>query len=178
MDDWTLRESVTEYETPWYTGGYDRLEQPDGSEKNYYWADLPDAVVVVALDDDDVVMVSQYRPVIDAHCLELVAGIVEDESYEAAARRELREETGYDAESVTLVEEFAVATGVLRHNRGIVVAEGLSESAEGRELDNNEFLTVERVPQANALARARAEQPANDATLEGLLLASADGYLP
>jgi ADP-ribose pyrophosphatase len=186
--DWPVVESVTEYETPWYDGGYDRVEQPDGSRKDYYWAALPPAVVVVAVHDGAVIFVDQYRPTIREQCLELVAGIVEEstaetsdvapdpdrESYVAAGRRELREETGYAAEDIHFVEEFWTATGVLRHKRGIVFAEGLT--AVGRELDDNEFLSVERVPVEEALAVARAS-PANDATIEGLLLAQADDYL-
>jgi ADP-ribose pyrophosphatase len=186
--DWPVVESATEYETGWYSGGYDRVEQPDGSEKNYYWADLPPAVVVVAVDDGDVVFVDQYRPTIREQCMELVAGIVEEstdstdevtptpdrESYVEAGRRELREETGFEAEEVHFLEEFWTATGVLRHCRGIVFAEGLT--AVEQELDDNEFLEVQRVPVEDALAVAR-EPPANDATIEGLLLAQADGYL-
>ena len=175
MADWTVRESVVEYETGWYTGGYDLVEQPDGSEKKYFWADLPPAVVIVALADDEVVFVEQHRPAVGKAFLELPAGIVEDtESYEAAAARELAEETGYTPERVTLLEEFWVATGVLRHRRGIVVAEDLAPGDPGRE--GNEFLSVTTRPTEEALAAAR-EPPANDATLEGLLLAMADGYL-
>lgn len=172
---WTIRESVTEYETGWYDGGYDLVEQPDGSTKRYYWAALAPAVVVVAIDGDDVLFVEQYRPTVKAHCLELPAGIVEDgEDYETAGARELREETGYVADSVTHLQTVDVATGVLRHERGYVVAEGLTEGE--RDLDENEFLTVTRVGRTEAIAAARAD-PANDATLEGLLLADADGYL-
>jgi len=174
-EGWPVRESVTEYETGWYDGGYDLVEQPDGTTKRYYWADLPPAVVVVALDGDDVVFVEQYRPTVREYCLELVAGIVEDgEDYETAGTRELREETGLVADSVTLVQTLDVATGVLRHERGFVVAEDLS--MDERDLDDNEFLSVRRVPRPDAIDRARAA-PANDATIEGLLLASLDGYL-
>ncbi|MFC3478070.1 NUDIX hydrolase [Halobacterium litoreum] len=188
--DWPVLESETEYETGWYDGGYDRVEQPDGSAKNYYWAALPPAVVVLAVDDGDVLFVDQYRPTIRKQCMELVAGIVEQtddetpanevapasdrESYVAAGRRELREETGYEAGNVEFVEEFWTATGVLRHKRGIVFADDLTEV--GRDLDSNEFLSVERVPIEDALAVARAP-PANDATIEGILLAEADGHL-
>jgi ADP-ribose pyrophosphatase len=167
--DWPVVESVTEYETGWYTGGYDRVEQPDGSTKKYYWAELPAAVVIVAVADGEVVFVEQYRPAIRERCLELPAGIVEDdESYAAAGARELREETGFEAASVSLLEDFWVATGVLRHRRAVVFAEGLTPGE--RDLDDNEFLSVRTIPVDEALAVARAE-PANDATIEGLLLA-------
>ena len=172
---WPVIESATEYETGWYDGGYDLVQQPDGSEKRYYWAALPPAVVVVATADDDIVFVEQYRPAIRETHLELPAGIVEDgESYTAAARRELEEETGLLADSLALLQEYAVATGVLRHDRGVVWAEGLSPGT--RTLDSNEFLTVRRVPVAEALDRARTP-PVNDSTLTALLLAREEGLL-
>lgn len=174
-EDWPVLETAVEYETGWYDGGYDLVEQPDGSTKKYYWADLPPAVIVVAIDADEVIFVEQYRPTIREHCLELPAGIVEEgEDYVDAARRELEEETGFIPGSADRIQTIDVATGVLRHERGFVVATDLEEGT--RQLDGNEFLSTRRLPIEVALDRAR-EQPANDATLEGLLLARADGYL-
>ena len=63
---------------------------------------------------------------------------------------------------------------MLRHPRGIVRAEGFTRGE--RELDGNEFLDVTTVPVAEALEVARAD-PANDATIEGLLLARESGGL-
>lgn len=174
-EQWPVKESETEYETGWYDGGYDVVEQPDGTTKRYYWAELPPAVIVVAIEGDSVLFVEQYRPTIRKQCLELVAGMVEDgEDYTTAARRELEEETGRVPETTVLLETFDVATGVLRHERGIVLATDLSDGV--RNLDSNEFLTVKRIPKADALEFARGPS-ANDATLEGLLLAEHDGYL-
>ena len=213
---WPIHESETEYETGWYDGGYDLVEQPDGSQKRYYWASLPPAVVVVAILDDDVVFVEQYRPTIRETHLELPAGIVEPDdepdrerpnagrpdgdaydgerhddgaldganggrpitaspaAYRAGAARELEEETGFRPTQTTHLQTYTVATGVLSHERGIVVADGL-EPGE-RERDSNEFIEVVRVPVDEALDRAR-RAPANDSSISALLLAREDGVL-
>ena len=186
--DWRVVESATEYETGWYAGGYDLVELPDGRRKRYYWAELPPAVVVVATVEEPsslglppvdadraVVMVEQFRPTIRELCYELPAGVVEDgESYAEAGARELEEEVGIVADSVALLEDFWCATGVLRHERGLVWADGFTDGE--RELDGNEFLDVRTVPVGEAMDVARSN-PANDATIEGLLLAEREGLL-
>jgi ADP-ribose pyrophosphatase len=201
--DWRVLESVAEYETPWYTGGYDLVELPDGSEKRYFWAELPAAVGVVAVVVDppwrgrpgaggvaaspprssagaeptgrSVVMVEQFRPTIRELCHELPAGIVEEgESFAEAGARELEEEVGIAPGSVELLEAFWCATGLLRHERGIVWAEDFAPGE--RKLDGSEFLDVRTVPLEEAMAVATGEA-ANDATIEGLLLADREGLL-
>jgi ADP-ribose pyrophosphatase len=189
--EWSVLESVTEYETGWYTGGYDLVELPDGGTKRYYWAELPAAVVVVAVVDEpadfglpddpsdspgrSLVMVEQFRPTIRELCHELPAGIVEDgETFAEAGARELEEEVGLVPDSVELLESFWCSTGVLRHRRGLVHADGFARGE--RKLDGSEFLDVVTVPIEDALAVARSEA-ANDATLEGVLLAREIGVL-
>ena len=173
--EWPVREVAVEYDPGWFVGGYDRVEQPDGSEKRYYWAELSPATVVVAVADDRVLFVEQYRPTVRNTQLELPAGIVESgESYTAAGARELAEETGFAPSSTALLQEVWCSTGVLRHKRGYVFAEGLEPVDVDH--DSNEFLVPRTVPVDEALDVAR-EPPTNDATLEGLLLANEEGYL-
>jgi len=173
--EWPVKEVVVEYDEGWFVGGYDRVEQPDGTEKKYYWAELSPATVIVAVADDRVLFVEQYRPTVRNTQLELPAGIVESgESYTEAGARELAEETGFEPSSTSLLQEVWCSTGVLRHTRGYVFAEGLEPVDVDH--DSNEFLAPRSVPVDEALEIAR-EPPTNDATLEGLLLAEEEGLL-
>jgi ADP-ribose pyrophosphatase len=82
------------YRNEWFEVEEERL---DGWEKPYYRIKTPEAVVIFALTKKkEVILVRQYRPAIRSHTLELPAGGVhEDESFLEAAKRELKEETGY-----------------------------------------------------------------------------------
>lgn len=173
--EWSVIDAKIEHETPWYVGGYDLVEQPDGSRKRYYWVELAAATVVIAIADGQVLFVEQYRPTIRETQMELPAGVVEaGESFTGAAERELREETGFDPSATSLLQEVWCTTGLLRHKRGYVFAEGLDPV--GQSLDENEYLTPRSIPVEEALTTAR-ETPTNDATVAALLVATEEGLL-
>jgi 8-oxo-dGTP pyrophosphatase MutT (NUDIX family) len=79
----------------------DRLRNAAGDElPPWYVLDYPDWAVVVALTDDDrLVLVRQWRHAAQAWCLELPGGVMDptDADAVAATRRELLEETGHAA---------------------------------------------------------------------------------
>lgn len=83
---------------PWLTARRDSLRLPDGRiNPEYYVLEYPSWVNVIAVTREGrYVMVRQYRHGLGIISTELCAGVVEEgEEPEAAARRELREETGY-----------------------------------------------------------------------------------
>lgn len=84
----------------------DRARSPrDGSVHDFHIAVSPEGVAVVALAGDGrVVMVEQFRHPRRRVTLELPSGVIDEgEAPEAAALRELREETGYQGEAAEVI---------------------------------------------------------------------------
>ena len=100
---------------------------PDGREKNVVRVKRPDAVHIMAFtDDDSILMLREYRPYYGTYIWMLPSGRVDKETdIDAAAQRELREETGFRAESierycVTHYSESVIAANDLYLARDLV----------------------------------------------------------
>lgn len=118
---------------------------PDGSVKKFYIKVNKPAVCVLAMtDDNQVILTEQFRPGPNATLLELPGGFIDDgEAPEQAVRRELLEETGYAGtiEFVTDCFDDAYTTMV----RSCFVATNCTAAA-AQDLDNGEFISVKLVP--------------------------------
>jgi len=83
----------------WYTVRREELQLPNGTVIPEYWINeyRPWVNVVAVTENDDVLMVRQYRPGLGSVHFEIPAGTTdaEDTDIEIAGRRELLEETGY-----------------------------------------------------------------------------------
>jgi ADP-ribose pyrophosphatase len=88
-----------------------------GFERPFHWIESPDCVTMFAVTADGrVPLIRQYRPALDRESLELPSGHIDiaDETREAAARRELLEETGYEARNLEFLGVVEPDTGRLR----------------------------------------------------------------
>ncbi len=154
----------------------DTIERADGSRSTREIADHPGAVAVVAMDEEDrVLFVRQYRVAAGRFLVEIPAGtldIADDGTTEdpgLASRRELEEETGYRARSWRKLGQFYTAPGFTSELMHLYLAEDLVP-ADGDRLgpDEDERLTLERVPWRDALAGAERGEYRDAKTLVGL----------
>ncbi len=136
------------------------------------------AAVILAIDDGHVLLVEQFRVPLGRACLELPAGLIGDETegeaIEAAAGRELEEETGYRAATIEEIGEFASSPGMVSETFTLVRASGLTRVGDGGGVEG-EDITAHRVPLpdvAGFVASKRAEGLVIDVKL--LLLLGAE----
>lgn len=104
------------------------------------------AVVIVATTDDRrILLVEQYRIPVAKRVIELPAGLVGDsdeqdgEDFIAAARRELLEETGYEAADMRLMTVGPPTSGLASEIVAIVLATGLKQVAAGGGIDSEQI---------------------------------------
>ncbi len=112
--------------------------------------------VIPVTDDGHVVMERQYRYPIDQVVLEIPAGKLDskDEDHELAARRELEEETGYQAGELIPLGVFYPACAYSDETIWMYLAKGLTKG--DRHLDVDEFLDVELIPLADLVKQVMA----------------------
>ena len=156
----------------------DTVAMPGGGTSDREVVHHPGAVGVVALDDQDrVVMVRQYRHAIGEHLWELPAGLrdVDGEPPVDSARRELAEETQLAAEKWSLLVSQHPSPGFCDELIQLYLAEGLSEVArpDGFVVEHEELdMTVERVPLAEAVQWVFDGKVRNALAVIGLLAAA------
>jgi ADP-ribose pyrophosphatase len=134
----------------------ERVELPNGHEVTLDVVHHPGATAVVPVDGDgSVLMVRQYRHTIGGWLLEVPAGkLSPGEEPTVCAHRELAEETGVRAASLHPLGSILVSPGFCDERIWLFLATGLT--AGEQRLEEDEVLSVERVPLAEAERRALA----------------------
>jgi 8-oxo-dGTP pyrophosphatase MutT (NUDIX family) len=126
---WTTLRSRVTYSNAWLRIREDDVLRPDGQPGLYGVVEIRPSVGVLALNDRrEVALVGQWRYPVGRYGWEIVRGGSSEGETDmlAVARRELREETGYDAAQWSPLGAVDVCNGVTTDVQHLFVARSLT----------------------------------------------------
>ena len=169
---WKTLKSRLVYQNRWTTVREDLTEMPNGQSTIYGVVEAGECVEVLPfLDDDRVVMVRQYRYVFgECHRWEMpTGGVKEGELLLEAARRELKEEVGYDAEELQHINTYFPSKSVMQEIAHLYIGRGLSKVHAIP--DETEFMEVADFPFDQVLEMVLESEIRDSMTVIAVLLA-------
>jgi 8-oxo-dGTP pyrophosphatase MutT (NUDIX family) len=149
----------------------DTMKTPDGHETKFDIVEHGGSVIIIPMDaDGNLLFVRQYRHAAGMDLLELPAGTRDgNEPFEECAAREIREETGMEAGTLIHVGSFYLAPGYSTEYMGVFLATDLKHNP--LEADDDEFLSVEKIPIKEAVQMAERGDMPDAKSLAALLMA-------
>lgn len=139
----------------------DTVRFPDGSTGDLEMIRHPGAAAILPVvgsaseADPEVLLIKQYRYAAGGYIYEVPAGLPlgPDEAWDDCARRELEEETGHRATTLTPLTRILTTPGFTDEVIHLYVAEGLTEGTT--KLDEDEFVEVLRMRFSRVLEMIR-----------------------
>lgn len=148
---WKRTASRYLFESPWFRLRQDDLTLPGGQDIQYTLVEHDGWVMVVPLlADGRVVMEHVYRHTVGRPLLECPSGGLDGEDPVTAGKRELEEETGWRARTLTHLGRFVGSSGISNEQYDVYLATDLSDDGTV-EREITEEIEVELIP----LARLR-----------------------
>ena len=151
------------------------VTSPDGESFARTYVDSPGAVAVVAVtDDDDVVLVRQYRATVDDFVVEIPAGMkdVTGEPGLETAKRELVEEAGFVASVWRPLGSILSTPGVSNSTVEIHLATGLRSVPVEPHGPEEREMTVSLVPFDEAVRMCMEDEIVDSKSVAGILRAA------
>lgn len=170
---WKTLSSREVYRNNWIRVREDMAEMPNRQTTIYGVCELGVAVGVLPfIDDEHLVMVRQYRYVQqENHRWEMpTGGMKPGESLEETAQRELMEEIGYRARSLTPISTFYSSKSVCDETAHLFIGRDLVRAEAPP--DETEFLEVAILPFTQVLQLVMASEIRDSMTVIAVLIAA------
>jgi ADP-ribose pyrophosphatase len=157
----------------------DTVRYPDGSQGTLEMIRHPGASAVLPVvgsvdePDPEILLIHQYRYAAGGYIWEIPAGIPlsPDEPGDVCARRELEEETGHRAGELWPLTRILTTPGFTDEAIQLFLASGLTKGE--RNLDDDEFVEVVKMPFSRALEMVRSGEITDSKSVCTILYAAA-----
>lgn len=134
------------YRNPWTSVREDIIERANGQRGIYGVVDKDPASIIIPLEKTEegefVYLIEQFRYTVGGRFAEFPQGGWElaEVVPEELARGELREETGIEAERMTLLSTLQIAYGVMNQKHYVFLAEGLTHGEADPDLEEHDLV--------------------------------------
>ncbi|MGK5555926.1 NUDIX domain-containing protein [Actinomadura kijaniata] len=142
MSDFRRVSSRVVYENRWMAVREDEFERPDGSRGVYGVVDKPDFALVIPFENDGFHLVEEYRYPVGRRAWNFPQGSLPDRAAgapEELARRELAEETGLRAGTLTRLGTLHASHGTSNQHVHVFLATDLTPGEPSREPEEQDM---------------------------------------
>lgn len=172
MKHWKVLESEKLIDNRWITVRKDKVDLPNGVRiDDFYSVTIPDAALIVAVTSDrKIVLKKEFKYATGEELIECPAGMFETHETDGleVAKRELREETGYESDEWQYLGATLESSSKLTNRMHLYFANHCRKVGE-QHLDETEEVEVLVVPFADAIDMVMKNEICCNSTAHGIL---------